>query len=631
MPGFTGFSSDDLPMSPVQVTQGDDEDSIELGSEDSNTDDSVSVNDNSEEETSSLQGGSDGGVPIVPDEETTGESQGSDISDNLGDSLEDDDPEAPTYGGIILDNDRGFIHPDGREEAWYQQPMSTQTSERGWTTINSGPRSLPASYVDYERTEDEHDDPVPVRGYEFDIAAETTKEEIEELVSVEQTCTCTSSPTSRIASEIPYFNHEKGWWIDPGAKYPQRTTEYFDRHPTRINDDKKRKHNGIEDNSGGSGGLIFVQDASPDAVPALKQSIEATVPRCDQHFPITGVFDEDWKFLCGSRYIKQRVSIVTAPDDSSSDDADTAYDGADKDDEPMSHSPPFHDFDTDADATDRPGADDPDSWETEDEDPSTYTYTQYVDQAYQLRLIEDDAPAGCRRMNIHSPPADWADRHSIMKLNRWLSSFRCRSEKRQGRVVSASATAIAADASDTTQADTPEKKTKKKKQSKTENKNNTDTTMTAPAGPPTNKTGPATVLAREAFAATHSPSNTTPTPTPLIGPTTIPGAISTINPVPRSSPRLRPRSPTPPRVPIPRLPWTRPELDMVRDGMVRQLRADGQYRHKPLLRDLNTRWPARPRTAAALAMAMQRHGLAGEARRVVDGEGEEEEGGSGGE
>ncbi|KKY21663.1 hypothetical protein UCDDS831_g04188 [Diplodia seriata] len=547
MSDFNGFSSGDLPMRPVQVTQGDDEDSIELGSEDSNTDDSVSVNDNSEEETSSLQGGSDGGVPIALDEETTGESQDSDISDNLVDALEDNDPEAPTYGGIILDNDRGFIHPDGREEAWYQQPMSTQTSERGWTTINSSPRRLPASYVYYEKTEDEHDDPVPVRGFEFDIAAETTKEEIEELASVEQTCTCMSSPTSRIASEIPYFNHEKGWWIDLGAKYPQRTTEYFDRHPTRINDDKKRKHNGIEDNSGGSSGLIFVQDASRDAVPALKQSIEATVPRCDQHFPITGVFDEDWKFLCGSRYIKQRVSIVTAPDGSSDDDADTAYDSADKDDEPMSHSPPFHDFD----------ADDPDSWETDDEDPSSYTYTQYVDQAYQLRLIEDDAPAGCRRMNIHSPPADWADRHSIMKLNRWLSSFRCRSEKRQGRVVSASATAIAAaaaaataaaaDTSDTTQANTPEKN-KKKKLTKTENKNNTEATTTAPAGSPMNKTQPATVLARAFAATTHEPANTTTTP---LGSTVFPpNAI--LNPSPVS---------------IPRLPWTRPELDMVRDGM----------------------------------------------------------------
>ncbi|OJD31265.1 sodium potassium calcium exchanger 1 isoform x1 [Diplodia corticola] len=428
MSAALGFSSGDLPLIPARPAGGESEGSIELGTEDSDTDSSISVEgSNFEEETSSLQGGSDGGVPITENEHTADE-------DNVEDDHVGSEHDEPDYG-YILDGDRGYIHPDGREEVWYRQPVLSNPEAPGWTTINSGPRGPPASYAEYRVFEDEPEKPVPVTGSEVQLAAASTRAEIEEIISAEEICSCGSSnPLLRTNDELPFFDHDNGCWTDPAAKNPQRTAQPFVPYATRLNMDKKRKQEAMHDTDDSpTPGATWPESESPSA---MAVSAETSVPRCDLHFPITGVLDDDWKFMRGSRFIKQRLRLPIALDkpENSTDEYDNDSDSdsaAATEHEPTNvHSTPLHTSASIPVEADNHPAEDANDWETDDGEDRINTYIQYVDQAYQLRLIEDDAPARCRRMNMHAPPASWADRNAITKLNRWIHSFRDRSSKR---------------------------------------------------------------------------------------------------------------------------------------------------------------------------------------------------------
>lgn len=192
---------------------------------------------------------------------------------------------------------------------------------------------------------------------------------------------------------------------------------------------KKRKHAAVHDSHPDAGGSTA--NANNDISPTMLSS-EVTVPQCNLHFPITGILDEDWNFIAGSRYIKQRLYYKNQIDEAASDSdsgSDSSDDG-DVDGEPFGPPPPPHtvlDADTTPSNTDlehnRSAAD-------ETAAAADSSYVQYVDQAYMLRLIEEDYknPA-CRKMNIHAPPRHWDCPDSIAKLNRWITSFR---ERRRG-------------------------------------------------------------------------------------------------------------------------------------------------------------------------------------------------------
>ncbi|KAK0647776.1 hypothetical protein DIS24_g7429 [Lasiodiplodia hormozganensis] len=387
---------------PAAHNSSDAEDSIALGSEDSDTDSSDEDEESSEEETLSLEEESDGGVPIVEDED-------SDWEDNA------DEDEPPNYGRL-LEGGRGYVHPDGREEVWYQQKVPDNPDAPSWTTLNSGLR-------------DEFDKPVPVDSDEWLIAAASTKAEIEDYAPSHQKCNCSSIQLARLYDDLPYFNHENGYWMDPAAKNSRRTMQPFDQDTTRVNAEKakKRKHAAIHDSHLDAGGSAA--KANNDVSPTMLSS-EVTVPQCNLHFPVTGILDEDWNFIAGSRYIKQRLYYKNTIDEAASSSSSDS-DGTDEDDvdgEPFSPSPPPHtalDADNIPSNTglehDRSAADEPAAAAP----AADSSYVQYVDQAYMLRLIEEDYKnPTCRKMNIHAPPRQWDCPASIAKLNRWITNFR---------------------------------------------------------------------------------------------------------------------------------------------------------------------------------------------------------------
>lgn len=173
----------DVAALPAAHPGSDAEDSIALGSEDSDTDSSGEDEDSSDEESLSLEEESDGGVPIVEDEESDWE-----------DDADEDEP--PNYGRL-LEGGRGYIHPDGREEVWYKQKVPDNPDAPGWTTLNSGSR-------------DEFDKPVPADSDEWFVAAAATKAEIEDYAPNHQKCNCSSIQLARLYDDLPYFNHENG-------------------------------------------------------------------------------------------------------------------------------------------------------------------------------------------------------------------------------------------------------------------------------------------------------------------------------------------------------------------------------------------------------------------------------------
>lgn len=206
----------------------------------------------------------------------------------------------------------------------------------------------------------------------------------------------------------------------------------FDQDTIRVNAEKakKRKHATVHDSQLEAEGSTA--KANDDPSPTMLSS-EVTVPQCNLHFPVTGILDEDWNFIAGSRYIKQRLYYESQIDEAASD---SDSDSSDVDSEPFGPSPPPHNA---LDADTMPSNIGPEHNRSAANETAAAaaaaanagsSYVQYVDQAYLLRLIEEDYknPA-CRKMNIHAPPRHWDCPASIAKLDRWMTSFR---ERRRG-------------------------------------------------------------------------------------------------------------------------------------------------------------------------------------------------------
>ncbi|KAH7063296.1 hypothetical protein B0J12DRAFT_694208 [Macrophomina phaseolina] len=256
----------------------EDSDGISLGSEDSATSSSEHQSSEKAEGSTSFRNASEGG---------TGCLEGS---------------ESVLNDGYLTDN--RYVHKDGREETWYQQ--------KHWTTINPGPRGPPAAFLPgplFEDQEDEEDEgpscaedhfpePVPVVGEETEIAVAMTKVNDEAEAGAGAECTCASSSLARIYDDAPYFDHENGWWFDPGANDPKRSTFLFTPATTKdATDRRKRKREGAVDDAGN-----FTDYNAP-----LALSCEVVVPRCDLHYPVTGIVHDTSKFIVGSRFLKQVI------------------------------------------------------------------------------------------------------------------------------------------------------------------------------------------------------------------------------------------------------------------------------------------------------------------------------------